>query len=158
NEYYHDHARDHGEDALEALVVAEAIFDVDATEVDVGWGVRAKAFEQEILYVSQGQAGDVPFRGLAPEGHGCVDPEADLGRMQPFKIAAEARGDLDDYGELSAAHPLVQLGGGADWRALGKIAGAGEAFEQPAAFRGPILVERSVVQVLDIERNAIAHG
>ena len=45
NQHYHDDARNHGEDALESLVVAEAIFDIDAAEVDVGYGVRAKTLE-----------------------------------------------------------------------------------------------------------------
>src|SRR6516165_9039268 len=36
NQYYDNDARNHGEDALETLVVMEAIFDVDATEVDIG--------------------------------------------------------------------------------------------------------------------------
>ena len=35
---------------------------------------------------------------------------------------------------------------------------SGEAFEQPAAGRRLVLVEGRIFQILDIERDAIAHG
>ena len=146
------------EDALESLVVAEAIFDIDAPDIDVGWGVGAKALHNEILRITQRQAGDVPFRRLAPERHGAVDPEGDLGRTQVCQIAAEAGWDFDGDSQLSAPHALLQFRCGADRRAFGEIMRAREAFEQPAAFRRLVLVEGRIFQILDIERDAIAHG
>ena len=112
----------------------------------------------EILRIAQHQAGDVPFRGLAAERHGAVDPEGDLGRTQACKIAAEAGWNFNDDSQLSAPHALLQFRGGADRRPFGEIMRAREAFEQPPAFRRLVLVEGRVFQVLDIERDAIAHG
>ena len=143
---------------LKALVVAEAVFDMDAAEVDVGYGIGAEALDNEILRIPQPQAGDVPFRGFAAERHGAVDPDGDLGRMQACKIAAEAGGNFNGDSQLAASHPLLHLRRGADRRLFGEITRAREALEQPAAFRRPVLVKGRIFQILDIERDAIAQG
>ena len=41
------------EDALESLIVAEAIFDIDAANIDVGYGVGAEALDYEVLRITQ---------------------------------------------------------------------------------------------------------
>ena len=114
-------------------------------------GIRAKALHDEILGIKQHQTGHVSFGCLAAERQGAVDPEAGLGRMQVRQIAAEAGWDFNDESQLSAAHALFQLLGGADRRPFSEITGAREAFEQPAAFWRLVLVEGGVFQVLDIE-------
>ena len=47
---------------------------------------------------------------------------------------------------------------GCDRRLHREISGASKAFEQLAAFRRVILVEGRVLQILDVERNAVAEG
>ena len=74
------------------LIVAEAVFQVEAAEIDVGNGVGAEALDGEVLRVFQRKPGDVAFRGLAAERHGAVDPDSDLRRTQACNIAAEAGG------------------------------------------------------------------
>ena len=63
------------------------------------------------------------------------------GECRLAKVAAEAGWNFTDDSQLSAPHALLQFGVGADRRAFGEITGAGEAFEQPAAFRCLVLIE-----------------
>ena len=121
NQHHHDDARNHGEDALEALVVAEAVFQMESAEVDVGHGVGAEALDDEILRISQAQAGDVALRGFAAERDGAVDPDGDLGRMQACKIAPEAGGNFNGDCQLAAFQPLLHLRRGADRTLFGEI-------------------------------------
>ena len=157
NQHYHDNARHHGEDALESLIVAEAIFDIEVAEVDVGDGVRAKTLGCEVLHIVQHRARNVSLCRLAPERHGTVDPEADLWRMQVCNIAAEARRNLNHESQFAAPHPALEFLWRPDRRLFGKIMRAREAFEQPAAFRRAVLVEGRIFQILDVEGDAIAH-
>src|SRR4029453_6514480 len=99
---------------------------------------------------------DVSFRGLAAERHGAVDPEGDLGRAQVLQVAPEAGWNFGYHGQLPAAHASLTLRRRADRRPFGEITGAREAFEEPAAFRRPVLIERCEIEILDVEGDAIA--
>jgi len=112
-----------------------------AEEVGSLMSLFVEALDREILCVFQAQAGDVALRGLAAERHGAVDPDTDLGRMQPCKVAAEPGGNFNDDCQLPAFHPLLDLGGGADRRLFREITGAREILDQSVALRRLILVE-----------------
>src|SRR5262249_24317173 len=138
------------------LIVAEAIFEFEAAKVDVGLNVGAQALDREVLHVTQYYTGHVCFRCLAAKRHGSVDPEGDLGRTQVCYISAETRRDFNDHSQLSPPHALLQLGCRADRGPFGEIMRSREAFQQPAAFRRPVLVEGREVEILDVEGDAVA--
>ena len=99
DQHHHDGARHLGIDALERLIVAVALLDIDQRERR---GLAGEARGQ-VGEIALHHASEIAARRLGPERHVAADPGADLRRLLGDQVVAEVGRDLDGEFQLAAA-------------------------------------------------------
>src|SRR6516165_9158575 len=102
------------------------------------------------------QPTQIGARGLGPEWHVPVDPDANLRAACPQQIAAIERRDLHGEFQLAVAEAGLDLIGRGNVRLPLEESRAFKALQEFTALEGTVLVKGGEAQVLDVERDAIA--
>ena len=154
DQHHHDGAGHLRIDALERLIVAVALLDIDQRERR-GFAGQAR---RQVGEIALHHAAEIAARRLGPERHVAADPGADLRRLLGDQVVAEVRRDLDGEFEIAAAQPGHDLIGGREVWLPVEIFRVLEAVQKLPALERPVLIEDRPAQMLDVERDAVADG
>ena len=103
-------------------------------------------------------AGDVAGEAGGVEGFGTVEVEADFRAFAAQEVAAEGRRDVYHHFRGAAFQRRVDVGIGAERRQWVELAGAGEVFDDGAAFRALVAVAHGKGEVADVKGNTPGNG
>src|SRR5690242_9737090 len=93
---------------------------------------------------------------LGAEGHGAVDPDADLDRPDSLDVAAETGRNLDRHRHLSALQALMQVAAVPERWPLDEVGRPAQLAHIGAALDGIVPVEHGESQGIDIRGDAVA--